>query len=581
MALTVTEPAVGFVYQRNKMRRYESIPLAGTWTGTKPDRVQFRLQQSASPVTPWTEAPTYAINDNGTLTLETGVVHAHPLWYRVDVRTLTAAGSVLFTQLGSNDWGVGSRVWLGGQSNNQFWSGSSNPTNAVFDFQPLSARTRDGSHLTYVAGLVWSVADIGPGEKQLNDDLSNALGCVVAVYNAAIDSASLNKAYDLGLVTFRWHQPTTPLINPAINLKEGMEALLDTGGIECGIWNLGETEAGQASRSSTFFTTAEHVAGLRRLFKNARLRCGRDFPVFIYPMGAVTVAGLSVAQEDGHTRMRAILSESFVGDNIFVVGAGHYAFEHNGVILPGTWSIDSGDIWVASETIASTIDQLILDDGLGALQVSKVACTANGQWFYDSGTDQVFVFSDGSQNPAVRWADRGVFPVARQSDVYHIRAEGYQRLVSQVVDGVMSCFRGLSPERQAGPRIRQVRYGKSDNTVVDIYVEHDVDGSSLVAVGGALRTTLFRVEDDGVAVAVSSATIVGNNLVHLVLGAAVTGVGTFGHISRSGHDGSTTNTWVQQPLDSPTSGPCQDDNARYLRPRPLMQKIEAYKGRSA
>ena len=579
MVLTITEPVNGFVYQRNKLRRYEAVPLSGTWSGTAPTRVQYRMNSGGGSLTSWLEVANPIIG-SGTISFKTGVVDQRKQWYQIDIRTLDASGSVIDTQLGANDWGVGVRVWLGGQSNIQLWSGSSNPTIATLDYQPLLARTNDGSRAVYSAGLAWSTANVGPGEKKLSDDLSDELGCVVGIYNGSLDSAALSKSHDLFLATTRWHQPHTPLVAPGSSLVAAMLLLAETGGVEFGVWNIGETEASQLTRSGSHFMPAEHEAGLKRLFSMLRALAGKHFPVFVFPLGSANALGSS-ASDISHSSMRDIGNRN-TEDDVFVVGAGAYAMEHSGVIDPLGWALDAGNVWVATEVFPLPgPDLMILDSTEGTLQGSKAALVANGDWFHDGIGEKIYLYSDGGVNPVDRWVNRGAFPSIRNADVYHLTAAAYETLVQQVVNSITNYCRGKSPNWSAGPTIEAIRYGNTGKTVVDLYLGHDGDGSSLVAVGGALRTSLFQVEDDGVSVAISSATIVGTHLIRLVLGAAVTGIGTFSHAGQTGYDASTYNRFVSTPVAGPTSGPCQDDNGRYLRPLPKQTKIESYKGRSA
>lgn len=579
MVLTITEPAHGFVYQRNKLRRYEAITLAGTWSGTTPVGVEYRLNSGGGPITSWHKVASPTIAD-GVISFETGVVNQRKAFYQIDIRTIDSSGSVIDTQVGVNSWGVGARVWLGGQSNIQLWSGTSVPALPGLDYQPLAARAVDGSRVVYSAGLAWSVADVGPGEKKLSDDLANELGCVIGIYNGAVGGAALNKAHDLFLGSFIWHQPHTPLVPPGSSLPAAMLLLAETGGVEIGIWNLGETEAVQPTRTSKSVKKSSHKAGLLRLFNMLRALSGVHFPVFILPMGSgnqPAVRALGIV----HSDIREITGLNFE-DDVFVAGGGAYAIEHGGNQSVGAWTLDSGNIWVATGTVASPgPDLMILDSTEGVLMGSKVAMLDNGDWFWDNGTGEVFLYSDGGTNPEDRWTNRGVFAVIRNKDTYHLTAAGYVAMAQQAVDSITNYFRGKSPNWSVGPTIEKVRYGNAGKTVVDLYVGHDGDGSSLVAVGGALRTNLFRVEDDGVLVAVSSATIVGTSLIRLVLGAAITGDGTFAHAWGTGYDGVTYNGFVPTPVASPTSGPCQDNNGRYLRPLPDLTKIESYKGRSA
>tara|TARA_R110000803_G_scaffold17804_3_gene47865 strand:+ start:3886 stop:5646 length:1761 start_codon:yes stop_codon:yes gene_type:complete len=583
MTLSVTEYTDTFVFQRNKRRRYEAIPYSGTWGGTTPVKIQYQLTTAAgAAITSWLDASDVVVGTNflgnGILSFKTGVINQWSEWYKISFRTLDVANAVIDTQAVNFRFGVGCRVWLGGQSNVQFWSGASNPANATFDFQSVSGRGREGNRTVYTLGTAaTSMASVGDGEKTLNDALSNAFGCVVNLYNAAIDSAALNKSFDLFLGSFRWHLPPTPLVDPGYSADIGFADLAATGGVELGIWQLGETESVQASRFLVPFESDEHKTSFKRMVAKYRKLSGSHFPVFTFPLGAVTIGVLTASLKDSHNRMREIFSDH-LGDDIFSIGSGAYPYEHNGAKLTA-WTLDAGNVYQSDETYAgSVVTQCIVDAGLGTEQGSKVALVANNDWFFDVGvTDRVFFYSDAG-DPDTVFTNPGVWPVIRQSDPYHLTKAGYAALAQQVADAVISYSRTGAPGQTNGPTVIEGRYGRSDQTIVDLYINHDVSGSSLVAMGGALRTELFRVEDDGVAVAISSATIIGNNLIRLVLGAAVTGIGKFSHLADDGFDATTTNAWVGTPIASPTSGPCQDDNGRYLRPLSTRTSIAKYRG---
>lgn len=156
------------------------INVSGTYTTGTPVSLEYRLVNN-SVAGAWTKADEDSSIGAGVFSLVARNVRDSKYWYTVDVRTLDAAGSVLETLTGADEFCVGKLVALHGQSNANYFGSSGSKTRSY----ATTTITWNGSALTY------SKSSTGQGAVALAETLANAYSCAIGVYNGAIAGCAL------------------------------------------------------------------------------------------------------------------------------------------------------------------------------------------------------------------------------------------------------------------------------------------------------------------------------------------------------------------------------------------------------
>ena len=276
-----------------------SLTVSGSYTGT-PTNIEYRIVNDGTDT---------AITGHNWSTLETGptggtfsgTVTAIPEggWYNVDVRFSNDTGT---TDGGTNKWGVGYHIGIGGQSHAE-------------DLDTNGTGTPN-ARLAEYTGTAWQVhPTTGVGQIELGNDVITGLGgsIPVAIYNGAVGGSALRQEADGG--SGYW---------------EAGAASLDTG------WNTDVDEMGANPHFGLFWqgdrdaisgvvTEAEYESSLTTAIAQYRTDYGAGIPVIIGLLNrdnaavdadwnAIRKAQLDVAQADANTYYFSVLDLAVLAD---------------------------------------------------------------------------------------------------------------------------------------------------------------------------------------------------------------------------------------------------------------------------
>jgi len=287
MAITVTnQPAVAQIYQRERGTRALTIPLSGTHANATAVSVQYQIKEGAATKQDWKTLG----NQTVTATSWSGSLISVPCqrylgdWYTLNIRTVNAAGTVLETFTGVNDWAVGGAFASSGQSLIAEWA-----------TKDVLARTGLSATATYAAGFTYSRSTAGRGAVAFANQIGALLDMPILFFAAAVGGSALHAKYDGTVSGYWWPLPSS---YTSLVLLPGIQELGDLEGV---IWCQGENDSffmWSLNGNKEYYTYNEYDSYHQEWWKAIKAAVP-NVPLYHYPIGRCEIGIVTNANHGG------------------------------------------------------------------------------------------------------------------------------------------------------------------------------------------------------------------------------------------------------------------------------------------
>jgi hypothetical protein len=289
--ISISEPFdANAVYQR-RADGSESVGFDITYSGS-PSSLSYRLLNAAdsSEIVSWTVFDSSPSGGTSTLSITR---QASTLEYKVEVRQ---DSSSTITALQANKWGVGMRVWLGGQSITAY-------------MESKYKGSLPESVYRYDTGAGFNKSTAGKGMRALGAQLVSEFGCLVALCNTAVSGTCLTEECEIDhSIKGYWNDPTGTLYTSSITAINGMTN--SDGRLEFVLWAQGGADAVEGIDKQLY--KADGIEFFARLRTDVKDKSGGNS----LPIVADTLGGSNTTDQDDRQAIREALVEIVEQDSL-------------------------------------------------------------------------------------------------------------------------------------------------------------------------------------------------------------------------------------------------------------------------